>query len=799
MTSPAQQPKARGWPARGMVLFGVCLQMVPVSPAAEPDFYRDVYPFLKANCISCHNKTTTKAGLNIETPETMRKGGESGPAIIPGKSAKSLIVQAAMHSKDLEMPPKNNKSGAVNLTPAEIKTLRSWIDRGAKSSVQQERQVVWQPLASGVRPIYSVAMTRDGRFAVCGRANEIFLHDLATRQFVTLISDDAHNPGAAHRALVQSLAFSPDGTRLASGSFREVKIWRQETGEATTSNPTAGAGNPVPKRDDELIVRADTAGALEVISVANSNVITKIAATNILSLGLSRDGKQLVTGGADGAIRVWDVEGGKQAAEMRGGVTESRQMAALEWTIASQATDQTFQKSEVARIEAQNKAFDELLKKANETIVAVKKTLPEKQKAVKPAEEARAAAQKAVDELVAPTAGSADGKPDADKQRKGAQDKLASTVMAETSALAALAAAENNITDAEADVKRISEARAKNDHDLAAAKASIATSKETQDKASADLAAAKQASGTRKPLAVAISHDAQMVAAIFNDGALIVWAVASALPIEEVIGSATTAASLSPNINGTFLARTADGTTVTTRTRPRWVLERVLGGAKDHSLFADRVNALRFSPDGKTLATGGGEPSRSGDISLFDVANGKLIETWKERHQDAVLSLDFSPDGKLLASGGADKIARVTEVATGRQVNVFEGHTHHVMGVSFRADGRALASAGGDGVVLVWDMIAGERKKKIEGWGKEVTSLQFIGATRQIVTSAGDNRIRIVNDDGAEVRAMSKLPDFMQSAASTATASIVIGGGEESVLRVWDGTNGKELAAFGAR
>src|SRR5205085_8433691 len=133
----------------------------------------------------------------------------------------------------------------------------------------------------------------------------------------------------------------------------------------------------------------------------------------------------------------------------------------------------------------------------------------------------------------------------------------------------------------------------------------------------------------------------------------------------------------------------------------------------------------------------------------------------------------------------------VTEIASGQQVNLFEGHTHHVMGVAFRADGRVLASAGGDGVVLVWDMILGERKKKIEGWSKEVTSLQFIGATPQIVTSAGDNLIRIVNDDGTVVRAIDKLPDFMQAAASTASASVIIGGGEDSFLRVWDGTNGK--------
>ena len=86
----------------------------------------------------------------METPELMKKGGETGPGVIPGKSAESLVVQAATHQDpDLAMPPKNNKSGAVNLTAAEIDLLKAWIDQGAKHSVQQARQVVWQPLPPG--------------------------------------------------------------------------------------------------------------------------------------------------------------------------------------------------------------------------------------------------------------------------------------------------------------------------------------------------------------------------------------------------------------------------------------------------------------------------------------------------------------------------------------------------------------------------------------------------------------------------------------------------------------------------
>ena len=760
---------------------------MPSLQGAEPDFYRDVFPFLKANCIACHNKTTTKAGLNMETPEFMKKGGDSGPGIVPGKGAESLIVEASVHSDDIEMPPPNNKSGAIRLTPAEIAVLKTWIDQGAKASVQQERLVTWKPLAPGVDPIYSIALTQDGRYAACGRSNRLFLYDLATRRLITEIKDSAETSGGAHRAMIQSLAFSPDGTRLASGSFREVKIWRLHPGKtpASASVPPTAAVPPVPSDEALLKKLADTA---------------KVA---IVTHSLSSDGKQVVTGCADGSVRVWETASGKALAELRGSAATSRKMAELEWVVARQTLEQAFQKTEVTRVEAQNKALDELLKKANDAIVAMNKVLPEKQKEVKPAQEATAIAQKVVDDIAAQIAKLPGGTPDPalEKQLKDAQEKLAPVAMKETSALAAVSATENNIKDAGVEVKRITDSKAKNAGVLAAANATMEAAKKTQEKAAADLAAVKQSVNkpSVKPVAVALSTDGQRAASVFDDGRLTVWAVATGAPIEELPGSPAAGGKLDSLPDGIFSAVAPDGKVRITAAAADWVLERTLGGEKDHTLFADRVNAVRFSPDGKLLATGGGDPSRSGDVILFDAVSGKVTKTWKDLHDDIVMSLDFSPDGQLLASGAADKIARVTSIASGKQVNLLEGHTHYVMGVAFRADGRVLATAGADGVVISWDMILGERKKKIEGWTKEVTSLQFIGATNQIVTSAGDNRLRIVNDEGTEVRAIAGLPDFMQAAASTSNGALLIGGGEDSTLRIWNGTDGKELAAFGMK
>ncbi len=754
-----------------------------VRGVENPDFYRDVFPFLKANCVSCHNKTTTKAGLNMETPELMKKGGDSGPGIIPGKSAESLIVEASVHTVDMEMPPPNNKSGAVKLTEAEIALLKTWIDQGAKASVQEVRKVAWKPLAPGVDPIYSIALTRDGRYAACGRSNRIYLYDLATREFVTEITDPAEKGGGAHRAMVQSLAFSPDGTRLASGSFREVKVWKLGKGKA------------------EKITNEKTAAAAPTADAALLEKIAKAGKVTVLQHALSSDGKQIVTGCSDGSVRVWEVASAKPVAELRGSPSITGEMAALEWTIDREVLEQAFQNAEVKRIEAQNKALDELFKKAEAAIVQMKKVLPEKEKLVKPAQEAEAAAQKAVDEVLALIAAAPGGKADAALEKKltDARTKLGPLTRKVSDALAAVSATKNNVEDAEAEVKRITETKTENAALLKAANAATAAAKASQEKATAALAARKAGISKEmgEPVAVALSPDKERAAAVFANGKLVVWAVATGMPVEEVNGIAAPAATLTSRSDGLFAVTTSEGKEIVSAPSPQWIVERRLGGDKDPSLFADRVNAVCFSPDGKQLATGGGEPSRTGNLTLFDLASGKAVATWKDRHDDIVMCLDFSPDGKRLASGAADKIARVFDVATGEQVNLFEGHTHYVMDVAFRADGRVLATGGADGVVTSWNTILGERKRKITGWGKEVTSLQFIGATNRIVTSSGDNRVRVVNDEGGEVRSITGLPDFMQAVASTPDGATLLGGGEDSKLRIWNGTDGKQVAVFG--
>jgi mono/diheme cytochrome c family protein len=94
--------------------------------AAWRHFTEKVKPLLDSRCISCHGPDKVKGSLRLDSRTAILKGGENGPALIPGKPGESLLLQAVMHSKkDLEMPPKER------LTSNDVAVLKRWIEEGA--------------------------------------------------------------------------------------------------------------------------------------------------------------------------------------------------------------------------------------------------------------------------------------------------------------------------------------------------------------------------------------------------------------------------------------------------------------------------------------------------------------------------------------------------------------------------------------------------------------------------------------------------------------------------------------------
>ena len=759
------------------------LPIASVARKTPVDFPAEIYPVLKANCIACHNKTTTKASLNMETPELMKKGGETGPAIVPGKGADSLLLQSAAHQADSDMPPKSNKVGAVNLTPEELGLVKLWIDQGANPGKMRVKQIAWQPLPPGLNPIYAVAMSPTGEFVACSRANQVFIYDLAARQQAAQF--------APHRDMTLALAFSPDGTRLASGSFGEVKLWKRE-----------GAKLPVSaelKRlmDVEAQVRqANRSAALAVLEVAFQTSAIASAGTEVTAF---KDRVKKATDAiADTKTKLQEKEKAvKSAADAK--VAAQKALAEVDALVANGAKPDPA----LAKRQAATKAWLEAATLAEVQAIAATEAEADAQKkrqSRQTATDAKLVAQKALDEVKALVAKAPTDKPDAKlaKRQTDAKTKLEAATKADATANDALKAAQTAVADAAAEVPKVTKLQAEAVKAETDAKAALAAAQQTQKKAADELTAAtKQATEAAKvAVALVLSADHRWLIEPQADGSSVIWAVGAGVPVSKFVPKAGTKPVLTWKPDGQLAWPAGSGTLTTPELTPKWTLERTLGTGDPASVITDRVNALSFSPDGRTLAVGSGTPSRGGDITLWDAGTGKLTQAIRDRHSDAVLSLDFSPDGKLIASGGADKQVRVSEVVSGKLLKTFEGHTHHVMGVGWRADGRVLATSGADSAVKVWDWIKGERRRNLDGWDKEVTSLHYLGATTRLVTTSGDKQVRLIGEDASKPMPLAGTTDFMQTASASRDGQWIAAGGEDSVLRVWETKGGTATVTF---
>jgi WD40 repeat protein len=110
---------------------------------------------------------------------------------------------------------------------------------------------------------------------------------------------------------------------------------------------------------------------------------------------------------------------------------------------------------------------------------------------------------------------------------------------------------------------------------------------------------------------------------------------------------------------------------------------------------------VAFSPDGRRLATGGEENT----VKIWDVQTGQERQTLRG-HRGEVYTLAFSPDddGRWVASAGEDSTVKVWDSHTGKLLRSFRGHTGLVTSVAFSPDGRRLASGSRDATVKVWDL-----------------------------------------------------------------------------------------------
>jgi len=258
----------------------------PAEPAktGSVSFIKDVAPILVQNCIACHNPKKSDSKYTMTTFALLAKGGQQGEGITlePGDPDASRFVELIRHDGEPRMPYKQDP-----LPPEKIAVIERWVKEGAKydggaptedwtSVLRKATPVVVPEAYPATVPITALAFSPDSKQVASSGYHEITLWKATDGAL------DRRLRGPAER--VYDIAYSPDGKWLATasgdpGQFGAVKLWLAEPG---------GGGKPV--RD--LLETTDS----------------------VFAVAFSPDSKLVAAAGADRAIRVWEVESGKQTA-----------------------------------------------------------------------------------------------------------------------------------------------------------------------------------------------------------------------------------------------------------------------------------------------------------------------------------------------------------------------------------------------------------------------------------------------------------------------------------------------------
>ncbi|MFM8414009.1 MAG: c-type cytochrome domain-containing protein, partial [Planctomycetota bacterium] len=321
----------RGTTTVGGLTFGLLLAIglrsaaaegLPIAAPARQEpvrFADEVVPMLAANCTACHNQKVREGGLSMDSLDRMLAGGDSGPSVVAGKPAESVLFLRASHRQEDFMPPPSNSVGAKNLSPEQLGLLERWIAEGAKATAVVAKPIQWRPLPKGTGGVIAVAMSGDGRMTAAARAGRVSLYDtLSGRGLTTLVDPGLAGfaPDVAHADTVSALAFSPAEDLLATGSFRTIKLWKRSEPRRIAELPgTAGAS---------LLARAATGGVVVLglpdgrLAVADAAAAEPASGMRLFGMpgqpvtaaAIAPDGGSLFTAAKDNVVTAWRLADG---------------------------------------------------------------------------------------------------------------------------------------------------------------------------------------------------------------------------------------------------------------------------------------------------------------------------------------------------------------------------------------------------------------------------------------------------------------------------------------------------------
>jgi WD40 repeat protein len=555
-----------------------------------------------------------------------------------------------------------------------------------------------------------------------------------------------------HELTVSAVAFSPDGTRIVSGSFdTTVKVWDAASGAELATLRGHGfwwvwavAFSPDGTRivsGSKTVKVWDAASGAELATLSGHTDF-------VLALAYSPDGTRIVSGSNDNSLKVWDAASGAELATLRGhggGVT------AVAYSpdgtrIVSGCADSTVKvwdaarRAELATLCGHTGAVRGVAFSPDGTRILS----GSEDKAVKIWDAASGA------ELATLT-----GPPDFVIPVLGGGN-----VSGHTAAATAVAYSP--------DGSRIVSGSSDN------------TVKVWDAATGAELSTLRGHTGA--VTAVACSRDGTRIASSSWDCTVKVWDAPSGAEPGTITGHRDRVNAIAYSPDG---ARIVSGSSDAT-----FKVWDAASGAELGSLYAHpgAVTAVAYSPDGTRIVSG----SSDATLKIWDAATSAELATLTG-HTGAVTAVAYSLDGTRIASGSYDNTIKTWDAASGAELATLTGHTATVNAVAYSPDGTRIVSGSEDKAVKVWDATRFRRLRHrhpltvLSGHTGAVTAVAYSLDGTRIASGSYDNTIKIWDAaTGAELATLTGHTATVNAVACSLDGSRIVSGAWDNTLRVWD-------------
>jgi WD40 repeat protein/DNA-binding XRE family transcriptional regulator len=205
---------------------------------------------------------------------------------------------------------------------------------------------------------------------------------------------------------------------------------------------------------------------------------------------------------------------------------------------------------------------------------------------------------------------------------------------------------------------------------------------------------------------------------------------------------------------------------------------------------------LAYSPNGSRIATG----SLDGTVTIWDSQSGKILQVLNG-HTNYVVGLAFSMDGSRLASASWDGTAKVWDLSSGDEITTFKGHRPMALisGVVFHPDGETVFTSADDEFVYQWDAKTGKTIKVFSGEGKELYGLALNSEGSLLAAGDQDGNIHLWDvESGKLLQVLSGHAGLVLRLSFNQDGSRLVSGSFDRLAKVWDVKTGSEsFSLFG--